>query len=141
MPRSDHQQQLPFPSLRRSLIALPPTGEAGFEGLVAVACAQVAQTPFRLVGSGRQFGRDAEAVIDGTGILFEAKRYNSRLSYDALSGKLQEALGRSGRRVEVWGAAATVPLDAQDAGDLCKYGEDNGVTVLLLDGPVANFRR
>ncbi len=133
MPTSGHQPQPPFASLRTSLIKLPPTGQAGFEGLVAVACAQVAQTPFRLIGSGRQFGRDAEAVIDGAGVLFEAKRYDSRLSYDALSGKLQEALGRSGRRVEVWGAAATVPLDAQDAEDLRRYGEDNGVTVLLLD--------
>ncbi len=133
MPRSDHQPHLPFASLRTSLIRLPPTGEAGFEGLVAVACAHVARTPFRLIGSGRQFGRDAEAVVDGTGILFEAKRYNSPLSYAALSGKLQEALGRSGRRVEVWGVAATVPLDAQDSEDLHEYGEDNGVTVLLLN--------
>ena len=133
MSRSDHQPRLPFPNLRATLIGLPPTGEAGFEGLVAVACAQVAQAQFRLVGSGRQFGRDAEAVVDGTAIMFEAKRYDSRLSYDALSGKVQEAIGRSGRRVEVWGLAATVPLDAHDAGSLVKYGEDNGITVLLLD--------
>ncbi len=132
MPKPGRRPQLPFASLRSALIELPPTGEVGFEGLVAADCAQVAGTPSRLVGSGRQFGRDVEAVVDGTGILFEAERYDSPLSYAALSGKLQEALARSGRRVEVWGAAATIPLDVQDVEDLRAYGE--GLALVTADG-------
>ncbi|WP_066918714.1 hypothetical protein [Methylobacterium sp. CCH5-D2] len=119
--------------MRNVLAALPETGDHGFEGLIAAACSQLAGVPFRLVGSGRQFGRDAEGAVSGGAILVEAKRYTTRLSYADLSTKLIEALERSRRHVEVWCAAATVALDAADAGDLRFMGEARGTTVLVLD--------
>ncbi|WP_075382162.1 hypothetical protein [Methylobacterium phyllosphaerae] len=119
--------------MRNVLAALPETGDHGFEGLIAAACSQLAGVPFRLVGSGRQFGRDAEGAVSGGAILVEAKRYTTRLSYADLSTKLIEALERSRRHVEVWCAAATVALDAADAGDLRSMGEARGTTVLVLD--------
>src|SRR3954452_791947 len=124
---------LPFDRLRSVLARLRATGENGFEGLVAAACSQIVGVPFRLVGSGRQFGRDLEAEARGASVLFEAKRYSSRLAYADLATKLIEAIERSGRAVEVWGAAATVALDAADARDLLTMGEKRGITVLILD--------
>ena len=66
-------------------------------------------------------------------ILIEAKRYSTRLSFAELILKLVEAFDRSGLRVEVWGAAATVQLNAAHAGHLRRYGEERGVTQLILD--------
>lgn len=122
-----------FGRLRSLLAELPPTGDGGFEGLVAAASSQLAGVPFRLIGSGRQHGRDAEGTIAGAAVMVEAKRYTSRLPFEALSAKLNEAIERSGREVEVWCAAATVPFDAAYAGDLCRMGDRHGTTVLVLD--------
>lgn len=89
--------------------------------------------PFRLVGSGRQFGRDAEGLSAGRAVMMEAKRYRTKLSYDALSVKLLDALERSRREVEVWCTAATVAFEATDGDDLRTMGERRGTTVLVLD--------
>ncbi|MCJ2066528.1 hypothetical protein MKK63_28105 [Methylobacterium sp. J-088] len=125
--------RLPYGRLRSILAELPPTGDRGFEGLIAAACTLLAGVPFRLVGSGRQFGRDAEGTVSGAAVMVEAKRYTSRLPFEALSAKLTEAIERSGREVEVWCAAATVPFDAAYAGDLRRMGDRHGTTVLVLD--------
>ncbi|BCM87719.1 hypothetical protein mvi_61800 (plasmid) [Methylobacterium indicum] len=76
-----------FNQLRNILAALPETGDDGFEGLVAAACTQLVSVPFRLVGSGRQFGLDAEGPPNSGAILVEAKHYTSRLSYGKRSVK------------------------------------------------------
>ncbi|BCM87723.1 hypothetical protein mvi_61840 (plasmid) [Methylobacterium indicum] len=60
-------------------------------------------------------------------------RHRALTSYAEFATELIEALERSRRHVEVSCAAATVALDAADAGDLCSMGEAHGTAVLILD--------
>lgn len=65
--------------LRSALLALPETGENGFEGLVGAMLSTVAGILFRLAKSGTQGGEDGRGE-DGSGAVgYEAKLYDSRL--------------------------------------------------------------
>ena len=73
----------------QSLLDSLSTSDDGFEGLIASVWAQLAGVPFKLAGSGRQFGRDGEGSVASAAIMFEAKRYTSRLPSEALQAKLK----------------------------------------------------
>ena len=62
--------------LREILLALPPSGEDGFEGVFAEALSRISGVPFRLAKSGTQFGIDGAAAHAEDAICFECKRYN-----------------------------------------------------------------
>ena len=62
---SDH-----ISSLKEILISLKPDGPDGFEGLIGTALSEIAGVPFRLAGSGSQFGVDGTSTYADDGICF-----------------------------------------------------------------------
>lgn len=105
-------------NLRTAFLSLKATGAKGFEGLIGVALAEVADAPFRLAGSGSQFGLDGPTSYKGDGLLYECKRYKSNVPR---SDRLREIVverrrfgyGRARRRLRLWflrSGSCRVPL-------------------------------
>jgi len=116
----------------------PPVGDRGFEGMVAVALAEVAGLPIRLARSGSQFGRDGLSVPGDFVIAFEAKRYTKRPTLQELGSKAALAIDDLDDRVEIW--ACAVPADLGDlAGRLAAILDKAGMTLLALDWPTGGL--
>lgn len=64
-------------NLRKALLGLPATGETGFEGLLSATLTEITGVPFRLAGSGSQFGVDGKAAYAADAVCFEAIREDS----------------------------------------------------------------
>jgi hypothetical protein len=119
--------------LQAHLLTLKPTGLDGFEGLVALSLSTLTRLEFRLAKSGTQFGRDASTNTYPFAIAMEAKRYSDGLSLEALLGKLANTLRGSGRAIDLWVLAATVPLGDTDAAEVENAASREGLTALILD--------
>ena len=63
--------------LKKILTDLRDTGDDGFEGLIGTVLSEIAGVPFRLAGSGSQFGVDGKSTYADDGICFECKRYKN----------------------------------------------------------------
>jgi len=63
--------------LKSALLSLPATGEKGFEGLIGATLREISGVPFRLAGSGSQFGVDGKPSYEEDDICFEGKRYDN----------------------------------------------------------------
>src|SRR5689334_6361758 len=96
--------------LRDVLLSLPPSGAAGFEGLVAAALTELTGLLFRLAKSGSQFGRDASTSSGPFSIAMEAKRYATDLSLEDLAGKAVLAAHALEDDVDLWVLAATTEV-------------------------------
>ena len=84
-------------NLRKALLKLPATGAAGFEGLLAVALTEITSVPFRLAGSGSQFGLDGKAAYEDDAVCFEAKRYSGKIPRtEVLSNLAELSIGDNG---------------------------------------------
>lgn len=119
-------------SLRAVLLELPATGARGFEGLIATALAEVCGVPFRLAGSGAQFGVDARATYADDAICLEGKRYATRINKNEVISKIAEAAISDGD-IDLWVLGASVQISAQLAGSVKKLGEQHGIGTLILD--------
>lgn len=120
-------------NLRTALLSLKATGAKGFEGLIGVALAEVADAPFRLAGSGSQFGLDGRTSYKGDGILYECKRYMSNVPRSEVMSKIAELGLDSGLDVDVWALCATVPITSQVVDDAREAGDKIGLNILFLD--------
>ncbi len=120
--------------LRRSVRSLPPGGEDGFEGLLAVAFGAITRMPFRIADSGAQFGRDGAAIGADSIVAFEAKRYDGKIPPDTIKAKLFD-LSVGDRDVDLWILGATVGVGDQIATAVEKYSSETGVATLILDWP------
>jgi len=118
--------------LRSAILSLPPTGEKGFEGLIGVALREISGVPFRLAGSGRQFGVDGKPAYEGDSICFEAKRYEKSVPRVEVISKIAE-LSLRGSGVDIWVLGATSRISSQPADDARSLGAKNGIVVLILD--------
>ncbi len=112
--------------------SLPPTGEKGFEGLIGAALREIPGVPFRLAGSGLQFGVDGKPAYEGDSICFEGKLYKGAVPRDKVLSKLAElSIGDTG--IDIWVLRATSRIGSQLADVIRSLGAKSGIVVLILD--------
>lgn len=117
----------------------PPAGADGFEGLVAVALAQVSGLPIRLARSGSQFGRDGLSTPGDFVIAFEAKRYGDRPpTLQELTTKAALATHDLGDGLDIWACAVTTDIGDR-AGDVREILDRAGITLLMIDWPTGGL--
>ena len=119
-------------TLRTSLLRLDPTGDDGFEGLMATVLTEITGIPFRVAASGSQFGSDGSSVREEDGVCFECKRYEGTIPRRDIQSKLAELPLRSSH-VEAWFLCATSPVKDQLARDIQEIGRRQGITTFILD--------
>ena len=119
--------------LRLTLCKLAPTGASGFEGLVAVALTDITGIPFRLAGSGSQYGVDGKPVHESDSICFEAKRYDGKIPRNEILSKIAELSISDRGNTDLWVLGATSSVNSQLAHDVRKLGEEKGISVFILD--------
>lgn len=118
--------------LKSALLSLRATGESGFEGLIGAVLREISGVPFRLAGSGSQFGVDGKPTDEGDAICFEGKRYDGTIPRSEVLTKIAEFSIRD-NETDVWVLGATSQITSQLAGDARKLGAESGITVLILD--------
>ena len=119
--------------LRLALLTLAPTGARGFEGLVAVAFTEITGIPFRLAGSGSQYGVDGKPAHESDSICFETKRYDGVIPRNEVLSKIAELSIRDGGNTDLWVLGATSSVNSQLADDVRKLGEEKGIGTFILD--------
>lgn len=120
-------------ALREAVLKLRPTGENGFEGLIAATLGEITNVPFRLASSGSQFGVDGKALYPGDGVCFEGKRYGAKIPRNEVLAKIAELSVRDDGDIDLWILGASAPVGAQLADDVRKVGADWGIATLILD--------
>ena len=118
--------------LKRILTDLSDTGDDGFEGLIGSVLSEIASVPFRLAGSGLQFGVDGKSTYADDGISFECKCYKDKVSRAAIMSKIGE-LSIRGSDIDLWVLCATSEIKNQLAGDVYKFGAEYATSTLILD--------
>jgi hypothetical protein len=123
-----------FATIWKFVLALPPSGPAGFEGLVGACLAHFSGRVFRLARSGFQFGHDGRADPGSEpDVLFECKRYDkTTLDLRELAGEISQAAETFGPHL-LWMLVTTRPVDANAAGQIRQAGEQANVSTLLID--------
>lgn len=120
-------------NLRAALLALPPSGAAGFEGLLAAALTEIAGVPFRLAGSGSQFGLDGKAAYETDGVCFEGKRYDGDIPRTEVLAKIADLSIRDTSYTDLWVLGATTEVKTQLVDEVRALARKDGVAVLILD--------
>lgn len=119
-------------NLKSALMTLLATGGKGFEGLIGAALREISGVPFRLAGSGSQFGLDGKPSYEGDAICFEAKLYERDVPRDKVLSKIAELSIRD-TETDIWVLCATSRIISQLADDTRELGIRNGIDVLILD--------
>lgn len=119
-------------NLKQALLSLSPTAEKGFEGLIGVTLNAITGIPFRLAASGSQFGIDGDAAYVQDTICFEGKRYDKKIPKDQIFTKLFE-ISISDSVTDIWILGATSQVSTQIAAAARKFGEKEGISILILD--------
>ena len=119
--------------LSQILLALPESGEDGFEGVVAEALSRISGVPFRLAKSGTQFGIDGAAAYAEDAICFECKRYDKEPPASEVVIKIDDLCRRKDEADLLWALACTAPISTQLADRLREKGAREGIEVLILD--------
>lgn len=123
----------PAPDLREALLRIKPSGDDGFEGLIAETFAAFSGLTFRLAKSGSQFGRDASSPDAPFAIAIEAKRYDGDLRFEDLAGKATIAAYALAGRIDVWVLGATSEVGDDTLAKLTQVLEQRGITLVALD--------
>lgn len=118
--------------LKLALLSLQATGENGFEGLIGVTLREISGVPFRLAGSGAQFGIDGKPTYEGDYICFEGKRYDGTVPRNEVISKIAE-LTIKNNGVDIWVLGASSQINSQLADDVRELGTRIGVAVVILD--------
>ena len=119
--------------LSKILLALPPSGEDGFEGVFAEALSCVSGVPFRLAKGGAQFGIDGATVHAEDAICFECKRYKEEPPYTDVIGKIDQLSSHKDEADLLWVLACTASVSTQLAAQLREKATKDGIEVLILD--------
>jgi hypothetical protein len=124
----------PLTIIDRFLRGIKPTGEFGFEGLVALLCAAATKQRFILSGAGSQEGQVSRSESGyGNRIKLEAKHYTKpKLRTRELTSEIAEATS-SGSGVDLWILASSCPVKEQQATAIERFANDHSVEVLFLD--------
>tara|TARA_R110000868_G_scaffold352856_2_gene614101 strand:- start:187 stop:4839 length:4653 start_codon:yes stop_codon:yes gene_type:complete len=124
--------------LRTALTDLKPTGQHGFEGLLARVLSTISGQDFRLAKSGLQFGKDGETLASTSPhISFEAKLYTGDIPATEVHGKITQLIGSSAPP-DIWVLGATVEAGTQLLDPMQSAAEKNGIAILVLDWPHAS---
>lgn len=118
--------------LKSALLSLPATGEKGFEGLIGSTLCEISGVPFRLAGSGSQFGVDGKSAYERDAICFEGKRYDNKVPRTEVLSKIAE-LSIKDSQIDIWVLGATSQIKSQLVDDVRELGAKNGIAVLILD--------
>lgn len=118
--------------LRAALLSLSATGATGFEGLIGTALHEISGVPFRLAGSGSQFGVDGKPAYEGDAICFEGKRYDGTVPRAEVLYKIAE-LCINDSDADIWALGSSTQISSQLANDARELGRKNGIFVLILD--------
>ncbi|PZN98329.1 MAG: hypothetical protein DCF30_14420 [Hyphomicrobiales bacterium] len=120
-------------ALRAALLTLKPTGQTGFEGLIALALHDILGVPFRLASSGTQRGIDGKTAGEGDVVAFEGKLYSDSVPRTEVLSKIAD-LGRNKDAPDlVWVLGATTLVSTQLADDLRADAAGKGMIVVILD--------
>lgn len=120
-------------NLRDTLLTLPATGAEGFEGLLSATLTEIIGVPFRLAGSGPQFGVDGKAAYVDDAVCFEGKRYDGSIPRTEVLTKIAElSIGDKGD-IDLWILGATTQVRTQLVDDVRELGQKNGIATLILD--------
>lgn len=122
-------------NLRGTLCGLAATGSKGFEGLLGEILSKITGVPFRLAGSGSQFGLDGKAAYEDDAVCFEGKRYDGDIPRTEVLSKIAElsiGIGDKGD-VDLWVLGATQRVRAQLADDARALGARSGIAISILD--------
>jgi hypothetical protein len=125
------------------LVALPPTGAGGFEGLVTRLCEAATGQRFRLSGPGPQAGQDARVEPGPANtIKVECKRYGRDTALDLreLTSELTQA-ATADPDLDLWILATSRAVVDQIARTLEDLANGAGVEVLFLDVGTDNLPR
>ncbi len=120
-------------NLREIILALQPTGENGFEGLVAVCLSNLSHLDFRLAKAGSQFGRDATSAPDRFAIAIETKRYRDNPRLEELAGKAAVAAHALGGLVDAWVLGCASSVAESTVIHLAAILEQQGIALVVLD--------
>ena len=96
--------------LSEILLALPPSGKDGFEGVFAEALSRISGVPFRLSKGGTQFGIDGAAAHAEDAICFECKRYDKEPPASEVVIKIDDLGRRKDEADLLWVLACTAPI-------------------------------
>ena len=119
--------------LREILLALPPSGKDGFEGVFADALNRISGVPFRLSKGGTQFGIDGAAAHAEDAICFECKRYDKEPPASEVVIKIDDLGRRKDEADLLWVLACTAPISPQLADQLREKAAKDGIEILTLD--------
>ena len=119
--------------LREILLALPPSGKDGFEGVFAEALNRISGVPFRLAKGGTQFGIDGAAAHAEDAICFECKRYNEEPPASEVVIKIEDLCRRKDEADLLWVLACTASIRTQLADRLREKAAKDGIEILVLD--------
>ncbi len=121
--------------LRDLIRGLEPTGEEGFEGLLAAVLTDVLKVNFVLAKSGSQQGRDGDTPLSDQAIKFEAKLYSDsdNVPKEQVFSKLAEIAADERGQTDLWILCSTGTVAAQDAETARNFGRQTGVGVLIFD--------
>lgn len=120
-------------NLRTALLKLPPTGAAGFEGLLAVTLTENSGVPLRLAGSGSQFGIDGRPVYEDDALCFEGKRYDGEIPRNEVLSKIAELSIDDKGDIDLWVLGATTQVRAQLVDSVRELADNSGIATLILD--------
>lgn len=118
--------------LKAALLSLPATGHSGFEGLIGATLREITGVPFRLAGSGSQFGVDGKSTYEEDAICFEGKRYDGTIPRNEVLSKIAE-LPLTNNNTDFWVLGATSQIASQLADDVRRRGAKDGIVALILD--------
>ncbi len=124
--------------LKTGLLSLPATGAKGFEGLIGVTLSEITDVPFRLAGSGSQFGIDGKPTYEGNTISFEGKRYTGSVPRTEILSKIAE-LSINNNETDIWVLGVTSQIKTQIADDARALGKKDGIFILILDWSATNL--
>lgn len=135
---NDPPTEDPLITLRTAILALTPSGSAGFEGLLAQVLSGITGYDFRLAKSGHQQGKDGgNAPWTATTITFEGKRYKGPIPRNEVLAKIP-ALKAAPGQPDLWVLGATVEVGTQLQDEVVSECEKAGIIPLFLDWPEAS---
>jgi hypothetical protein len=120
---------------RQNLRKLRPDANDGFEGLVAAVLGDLTKRSFALASAGSQRGKDGQSSLDGSAIMFEAKRYDDAIPKDKVYTKLLEIAADKISTTELYILAATVPISAQHITTLNESARRLAMALMVLAWP------
>jgi hypothetical protein len=119
--------------LRGIVRRLKPTGDDGFEGLMAMVLTDVTKAIFSLAKSGSQQGRDGQSALNTGAIIFEAKLYDGAVRKNEIVSKIAELAVDDDGDTDLFIVGSTGVIRSQDIATIEGVGKSVGIGTLILD--------